>query len=383
MRLPSRVSPGVLVTLGLLLAVPAAVPAQDYVPPAAPGAWARREPAALGLDPVRLDSAIRFAQANEIGWARDMAAQLRTNTARERWPRIQGPYKDRGVQSGLILRRGYLVAEWGDTSRIDMTFSVAKSYLSVVAGLAMDDGRLALDEPVARRVRDGGYASAQDAPITWRQALTQTSEWEGTLWGKPDSADRRNGVTRSLGAPGSVWEYNDVRVNRLALSLLRVWERPLPEVLHERVMGPIGARDWVWWGYEDSFTELPGGRRVQSVSGGGHWGGGLWATTRDHARLGLLMQRRGMWGDRRLLSERYVREALTPTPLKPEYGMLWWLNTGRAQYPSATPQSFFALGAGGNVIWVAPELELVVVVRWLEGRATDEFMRLVVAAAGG
>jgi CubicO group peptidase (beta-lactamase class C family) len=193
-----------------------------------------------------------------------------------------------------------------------MTFSVAKSYLSTVAGLAFDRGMIAdLDRPVAKTVTDGGYASTHNAPITWRMHLNQTSEWEGNLWGKPDRADRRNGYDRTLGPPGSVWEYNDVRVNRLALSLLRVWNRPLPAVLKREIMDPIGASTtWEWHGYRTSMTQQDG-RQIESVSGGGHWGGGVWASTRDHARFGYLLLRRGRWKNQQLLSDQWVTLATT------------------------------------------------------------------------
>lgn len=344
-------------------------------------AWHRRRPAELGLDSAALAAARDFAQAGEIPWSMDMKTQLATNTAREPYPEILGPYKDRGHQNGIILRRGYIVAEWGDTRRLDMTFSVAKSYLSTVAGLAFDRGLIQnLDEPVGRTVTDGGYQSAHNAPITWRMHLNQTSEWEGDLWGKPDRADRRNGYDRTLGAPGTVWEYNDVRVNRLALSLLRIWNRPLPEVLKKEIMDPIGASStWEWHGYRTSMTQQDG-RRIESVSGGGHWGGGVWASTRDHARFGYLLLRRGNWKGKTLLSERWITLATTPTPLRPVYGFLWWLNTDRKQYAAATPRSFFALGAGGNVIWVEPEHDLVVVLRWTESGKVNEIIRRVLAA---
>jgi len=171
-----------------------------------------------------------------------------------------------------------------------------------------------------------------------------------------------------------------VRVNLLALALLHVWRTPLPEVLKARVMDPIGASPtWEWHGYRTSYVTLDGAR-VQSVSGGGHWGGGLWASTRDHARFGLLMLRRGEWGGRRLLSESWLRLATTPVEIRPNYGALWWLNTGRAQYKSASPESFFALGAGGNVIWIDPATDVVVVLRWTDTAQVDEFIRLVTAA---
>lgn len=349
-----------------------------------PGAgddWARRRPADLGFDSVALAAATSFATASEIAWSMDMKTQLATNTAREPFPEIMGPFKDRGRQNGIILRHGYIVAEWGDTRRVDMTFSVAKSYLSTVAGLAFDRGLIKdVDQPVAASVSDGGYDTPHNAPITWRMHFNQTSEWEGNLWGKPDRADRRLGYDRTLSAAGTVWEYNDVRVNRLALSLLRVWNRPLPQVLKREIMDPIGATStWEWHGYRTSMTEQDG-RQVESVSGGGHWGGGVWANTRDHARFGYLLLRRGRWKSRQLLSDRWVTLATTPAPLRPVYGFLWWLNTDQKQYAAATPRSFFALGAGGNVIWMDPEHDLVVVTRWMSTDKVNEFMRRVLAA---
>jgi len=383
-----RSASGLLCAVGLLGAACAGSPQPAIDAPATaayypgPGdAWLRMRPSAAGLDSAALARAVAFAQASEINFSLDMKEQLARNTAREPYPDILGPYRDRGRQNGIILRHGYIVAEWGDTRRVDMTFSVAKSYLSTVAGLAFDRGMLPdLNEPVGKTVTDGGYVSAHNAPITWRMHLTQTSEWEGELWAKPDRADRRNGYDRTLGAPGTVWEYNDVRVNRLSLSLLRIWNRPLPEVLKRYIMNPIGASNtWEWHGYRTSMTEQ-GGRRVESVSGGGHWGGGLWASTRDHARFGYLLLRRGRWKDRQLLSERWVDSATTPTPIRPIYGFLWWLNTERKRYPAAPATSFFALGSGGNVIWMDPEHDLVAVIRWTATDKIDEFIRLVLTA---
>lgn len=353
----------------------------------APGdAWERRRAADVGMDSIALAAAVAHAQANEIGWHPDMSVQVTRNFPNEPYPDIIGPVKDRAAQNGIILRHGYIVAEWGDTERVDMTFSVAKSYLATVAGLALDAGLIrSVDDTVRGYMKPHLFGaalfdSAHNRAITWRHLLNQTSEWGGTLWDKPDVADRRRGRDRTLQPPGTFWEYNDVRVNLLALALLHVWERPLYDVLDERVMDPIGATDaWEWHGYRNSFVEL-NGRRVASVSGGGHWGGGLWASTRDHARFGYLMLRGGRWNDRQLLSPAWMRLATTPVDIRPNYGALWWLNTSRAQYRSASPESFFALGAGGNVIWIDPATDVVAVIRWTDTRQIDEFMRLVTAA---
>ena len=173
-----------------------------------------------------------------------------------------------------------------------------------------------------------------------------------------------------------------MRVNLLAYALLHVFERPLPEVLQEYVMDPIGASDdWRWHGYETSWTEI-GGERMQSVSGGGHWGGGFFIDSRDHARFGLLALRQGRWGEEQLVSEAWFQRATTPVEIQPSYGYMWWLNTDRQQLPSAPASAFYANGAGStNIIYVDPEHDLVTVTRWVDGAEhVDEFIRLVLAS---
>ena len=120
--------------------------------------------------------------------------------------------------------------------------------------------------------------------------------------------------------PGTFWEYNDVRVNRLALALLRRFRRPLPEVFAERIMRPIGASsDWSWHGYRTSMVEIDG-QMIESVSGGSHWGGGIAIHAEDQARIGLLMLRRGVWEGRQLLPESWIDESLKPCALNSQ---LW------------------------------------------------------------
>jgi CubicO group peptidase (beta-lactamase class C family) len=303
----------------------------------------------------------------------------------------------------VILRHGYIVAEWGDPHRVDMTFSVTKSFLSTTVGLALDRGLIRSVEdrvadamaPIELVVREaatnGGSAllpfeTPHNRKITWDHLLRQTSDWEGTLWGKPEWADRPSGEpstwqTRARLEPGSAYEYNDVRVNVLALAALNVWRRPLPQVLKELVMDPIGAsQTWRWYGYDNSWV-LIDGVAMQSVSGGGHWGGGMFISARDQARFGYLTLRRGKWRDRQLLSEAWVRMALTPTPAQPTYGFMnWFLNTERKLLPSAPASAFAHLGAGTNLVYVDPEHDLVIVARWIERNALDDFVRRVLGA---
>ena len=343
--------------------------------------WRRAAPEDVGMSSAGVDSAVAYATSHETSMPVDLRQYLTDRFAGLEHQELVGPLQDRGSPNGILLRHGLIVAEWGDTRRVDMTFSVTKSYLSTLAGVAWGRGMLGdLDDPVGERVTDGGYDSPHNAPITWRQTFQQTSEWEGTLFGKPDQADRREGVDRELQAPGTFWEYNDVRVNRAALSMLRIWGEPLPAVLKREIMDPIGASDtWRWHGYETSWVE-EGGDTVQSVSGGGHWGGGLFISTRDHARFGLLFLRNGRWEDRQLVPEAWIQEARVPS-IEPTYGFMWWLNTERARFPSAPESSYFALGAAStSTIWIDPEHDIVMVSRWLDAPEVDGLIQRVLGA---
>ncbi len=371
--------------------------------------WERRSPSALGVDSVKLAAAIAYAIEQEAKSPRDLEEAHYATFGREPFGQGIGPHKPRGPSSGVILRGGYVIASWGDPDRVDMTFSVTKSFLSTTVGLAVDRGliadvnalvwksqpptyalRMQADPNPGERYGQSAFMDPWETPhnrtITWTHLLQQNSDWEGTLWGKPEWADRpapdaSTWTTRARHAPGTVYEYNDVRVNVLALAATNIWRRPLPEVLDEFVMSPIGAsRTWRWYGYDNAWITLDG-RPVQVVTGGGHWGGGLIINAWDMARFGLLTQRRGVWGTQRILSDAWVTKALTPSPTNPTYGyMNWFLNTDTKWMPSAPASLFGHVGNGRNVIFVAPEQDMVVVVRWLEDRALNEFIGKVLGA---
>ncbi len=392
-QLAHRAAPlGVAVLLVFAAALPGQPPQPraEYFPPA--GDWERRAPAQVGMDERLLEQAIAFAKAGEATEPRDLELNHNIGMGREPHGAAVGPFKPRGDMTGVVIRHGYLVAEWGEPFRVDMTFSVTKSFLSTTVGLAWDRGLIQdLDHPVHRYVPTPEFESAHNRRISWNHLLRQTSDWEGTLWGKPDWADRpppnqplADYIQRKRNAPGAVYKYNDVRVNVLAFAALHLWRRPLPQVLRELVMDPIGAGNtWRWYGYDNSWVNVDG-VMVQSVSGGGHWGGGMWISARDQARFGLLTLRRGRWNQRDILSEKWVRQALTPTEAEPGYGFMnWFLNTGRRLVPAAGETSFAHLGAGTNMVYVDPQHDLVVVARWIRRPAMSEFVARVLAASTG
>jgi CubicO group peptidase (beta-lactamase class C family) len=188
-------------------------------------------------------------------------------------------------------------------------------------------------------------------------------------------------MTRDRREAGSVHEYNDTRVNLLALASLNVWRRPLPQVVREYIMDPIGASStWRWYGYDNSWIVLDG-QLVQSVSGGGHWGGGMFINAFDQARFGLLTLRNGKWGEEQLISEEWLGMARTPTPAQDDYGFMnFFLNTGRERIPSAPETAFFHLGNGTNMIYCDPVNDVVIVARWIRNDALDGLVQRVLAS---
>jgi CubicO group peptidase (beta-lactamase class C family) len=380
--------------------------------PYVPGAtWERRAPEQVGMDAAKIQEAIAFAKERESRAARDLEEAHYQTFGREPFGNAVGPFKPRGEPSGVIVRNGYIVAEWGEPARVDMTFSVTKSFVSTVVGLAVDRGLIrSVDDTVHQYMGpmlhaaspalgpEGGrgrfdaritvepFNTPHNRRITWRHLLQQTSDFEGTLWGKPEWADRPGQTpatwwTRERVAPGSAYEYNDTRVNALALAALNVWRRPLPEVLREHIMDPIGASPtWRWYGYDNSWVVLDG-QMIQSVSGGGHWGGGMFISAYDQARFGLLTMRNGKWGTKQLISEAWIKQSRTPTTAQPTYGFMnFFLNTGKRPMPSAPETAYWHLGNGTNAIICDPEHDLVVVVRWIQGNALDGLMQRVLGA---
>lgn len=371
--------------------------------------WETKLPESVGMDDLRLKSAIQYAVGQESTSPRNLEQNHYQTFGREPFGDAVGPLKDRGEATGIVIKNGYIVAEWGDPYRVDMTFSVAKSFLSTTVGLAWDRGLIADVQdkvhpymaPIIFYDPDAGHNKAENMDqkkvfepfsesmnnaITWDHLLRQTSGWRGTLWGKPDWADRPDSdpstwLTRPQPEPGTVYEYNDVRVNLLALACLNVWRRPLPQVLKEYIMDPIGASPtWRWLGYENSWVIMDG-VAVQSVSGGTHWGGGMMISARDQARFGYLTLRNGKWNDQQLISEKWISMARTPTSVMKTYGFMnWYLNTDKKLLPSAPETAFVHIGAGTNMIYVDQENDLVVVARWINYASMDEFVRQVLAA---
>lgn len=341
-----------------------------------------------------MQEAIQFARDHESTWDRSVKGNWGVHQQDPApYNRLLGPVHDRGPNSGVVRVDGKTLAEWGEPGRADLTFSVAKLYLAILAGVAHDRGLLPdVEEPVRKRVPGIGFDAGQNAEITWRQLLQQTSEWEGERFGVPDQVDRYRAVTfgvppngkkgdaRPLQRPGTYWEYNDVRINQLSYALLHLFRQPLPEVFREAVMRPIGAsEDWKWVGYDNAWVEIDG-KRMPSVPGGSHWGGGMSVSARDQALIGQMLLDEGQARGRQVLSRDWIQAMRQPVDIAPYYGYLIWLNHQRKMFPSLPESSFFGVGAGSSFTWVEPERRMVVIVRWLDSAHANELFGKILQA---
>ncbi len=389
------------------------------------------------LQPSAMAAAIAWSQAHEIDWVRDPAAapgpgQRPYGVHHDDpppWNRALGPLHPRGGVSGVVWQQGRELAAWGEPDRAGQTFSVAKTYLALLAGLARQRGLLPdLDEPVAARLPGIGFdapaaGQARNDLVSWRMLMQQTSEWGGRCLGLDDQADRwrkvasdprtasgpsrderpasgpsggerpasgpsggerpasgPKGGARPLQAPGSYWEYNDVRVNQLSLALLHLWREPLPQVFQRELLQPLGGgTGFAWEAYEHAGVDV-GGQRLPSVPGGTHWGGGVRISARDQTRIGQLLLDDGLLGDgRRLLPAGWFAEMSRPCAIAPFYGLCCWLNPGGVALPAASEQAVLMQGAGGHLVWVDPPLALVAVLRWVDPAAQAGFAQRLLA----
>lgn len=400
--------PALALTLAAVTCVPVAAQ-ERYFPER--GGWEWKASADVGLDADALAKAVVIVSdpANEGRGANLAFYQAR----RHHQPlyQVMGPMKSRGDLNGIIIRNGYVVAEWGDTGRVDITQSVSKSFLSIVVGLAYDRKMIAsVDDKIYKymapvvRIRSqpirGNWSRLEDQrpyepfetqhnrTITWDHMLRQTSDWEGEIWDLPDWADRpektkggqvdEDWIARKRHPSGTVYKYSDVRVNALSLAALNVWRKPLPQVLKDEVMDPIGASNtWRWFGYENSWIELDG-QAMQSVAGGAHYGGGMNINTWDMARFGYLMLNGGNWKGTQLISKDWLAKSRVPGVAKGDYGyMNFYLNTGRKALPAAPESAFWFQGAGENRIYIDSENDLVVVTRWLSKDTFKDFIAVL------
>jgi CubicO group peptidase (beta-lactamase class C family) len=263
----------------------------------------------------------------------------------------------------LVVRADRLVAEryFGDAQRdtLQTSFSVAKSFLSTLVGIAIDEGAIeSVTDPVTDYVPELAQRDARFDQITLRDLLTMSSGIryeEQSLplpWGDDvntyygtDLRDLALNETEIERAPGHEWHYNNYNPLLLGLVLERATGISVSEYMATRLWQPLGAEVDATWSLDSAGS---GFEKMES---------GLNAAPVDYARFGELMLHGGRWNGTRIVSGRWVREATaaeTTTDPAAHYQYFWWMDTAR-------PGRFYALGNLGQYIYVAPDADTVIV----------------------
>ena len=304
-----------------------------------------------------------------------------------------------GVRELVVVRHGRIIWSGDDSDKVHGVWSFTKSFTSTALGLLIDDGKCSLDTKAA----SVWPAMAAVYPeVTLRHFATMTSgyravgdEPQGSYAHGPSVTPFTPGPEPLFAPPGAKFAYWDSAMNQFANVLTRIAGESLEELFQRRIADPIGMNRAKWdWGDWKTVAGLV-------VNGGsGNKSGALKISAREAARFGLLMLNRGRWGDRQLLSDRWVDDATrvqVPANIPPgfpsratsgpgEYGFNWWINgvkpDGARKFPEAPPRTFCALGHNNNACFVIPEWDMVIVRLGLDGSVGDNVWNAFLAKVG-
>jgi CubicO group peptidase (beta-lactamase class C family) len=298
-------------------------------------------------------------QFPDAEWLRARPAEAGLSEARLQQAR---DYALTGGGSGMIIRRGKLVMEWGDTAKLYDLKSSSKSIGVTLLGLAIKDGKVQLDDPAIRYQPTLGIPPESNAATGWLPKITLRQ-----LANQVAGFEKPGGYGKLLFEPGTKWHYSDAGPNWLAECLTRVYGRDLNEVMFERVFTPIGieAADIRWRNNSYRPHEMDGVKRRE-------FGSGFHANVDAMARIGYLYLREGKWKDQQIIPAEFVRLARRPAKeiaglaenesnhgnASEHYSLLWW-NNGDGTIPALPRDAFWSWGLFDSTILVIPSLDIV------------------------
>jgi CubicO group peptidase (beta-lactamase class C family) len=254
-------------------------------------------------------------------------------------------------KSGLVIRHGRIIAEWyfGDANQNSQfaCYSTSKSLSSMATGLAIEAGKLALDQTVGQYVSDASPESKKT--ITVQQLLSMTSG----VHNNPNVPTREDLFTYVIKEapmdfePGTKWDYNNTGLALLSPVFHKATGKQIDEYLNEHVFKQIGipADDWKWEHREGLAIPYSG----------------CHMTARSMGRIGLMVLNEGKWSEKQIVPVAWLKESTSPSQkLNETYGYLWWNNKPN-KWPNVPQDAFAALGRWDNDIFVVPSLNLVVI----------------------
>ncbi len=274
-------------------------------------------------------------------------------------------------KSGVVIRHGRIVAEWyfGDANKQSKfaAYSTSKSLSSMATGLAIAEGKLALDHTVGKYIPDASPEGKR--AVTVKQLLSMSSG----VHNDPGIGQREDLFSYALKtapmdhAPGAKWDYNNTGLALLSPVFHKATGKQIDDYLGERIFRPIGIRaDDVTWDRREGLA-LPYS--------------GCHTTARSLGRIGLLVLHDGEWNGKQIVPEEWLKESIAPSQeLNKSYGYLWWNNTTN-KWPHVPKDAYAALGKWDNNIFVVPSLDLIVIrqsdLAPAEGHKIAEYYQLV------
>jgi CubicO group peptidase (beta-lactamase class C family) len=259
----------------------------------------------------------------------------------------------------MIVHRGAVIAEWGDTSAKTPLASVRKSLLSALIGKAVERGEMNLSQSIGALGIDDNEPSltAEEKGATVRDLLMSRSGiYHAALYETAAMAAQR--PRRHSHKPGTFWYYNNWDFNTLGTIYEHAVRSSIFDAFEREIARPIGMQD-----YRPSDGEyFMGAASVYPAYP-------IRMSARDLARFALLYLRKGRWQDRQVVPAKWVEEstqAYSESGFGPGYGYLWWIgsiNSGFAPSVELPEGTFSAQGAGGQYAFVIPRHDLVVIRR--------------------
>jgi CubicO group peptidase (beta-lactamase class C family) len=252
--------------------------------------------------------------------------------------------------------------------------SVAKSVLSILVGIALDQGYLRLDQKLSELLAEVSEAPVDPRvrDITVRDLLTMTSGFDpngSSKIGMPGSETWRRFINRPmLYSPGSHFNYDDSAADLTSVVLRRAVGRDPERFAQQNLFDPMRIANYRW---------------ISDSEGNLIMGDALSLTARDMAKIGILYLQHGRWGGRQLVSSEFVTDSTTKhneggAPTHASYGYMWWTRKTKTGL-----EAFFAAGTDSQSIYIVPKLELVVAMAAGPGvpEGSQEFINNIVLPA--
>ena len=291
------------------------------------------------------------AQSVFAGADWDVATPASQGMDAEGLERAKAWLESHNSKSGVVIRHGRIVAEWyfggADRQSKFAAYSTSKSLSSMATGLAIADGKLALNHTVGQYIPDASPEGKRS--VTVKQLLSMTSgvHNDAGIVQREDQFSYTLTMAPMDHQPGTKWDYNNTGLALLSPVFKKATGKQIDEFLNERLFRPIGipAND-LTWEHREGYA-LPYS--------------GCHTTARSLGRIGLLVLHQGQWNGKQIVPSGWLAESIAASQeLNKSYGYLWWNNTTN-KWPNIPKDAYAALGKWDNNILVVPSLDLVVI----------------------